>query len=411
MNDRRHRTLLVITHPVQYIAPTLRLLARRREIDLVVAYCSLVGSESTLDPDFGVNVAWDVPVLEGYSWVQVPNISPEPGLAGFFGLLNLGLWKMIRTGGFDAVINLTSYIYASFWITLAATKVQKIPLLLGMDATQIASLDGKKWKLGIKKTLWPRLYGLADVVVVPSSGGVFLMRSLGIPAERVVQTAHSVDNAWWTDRASRVNRKIVRGSWNIPESAAVVLFCGKLQPWKRPQDALRAFAQSTVKDSYLVFAGDGPLRVHLEAEARALGIAHSVRFLGFVNQSNLPAVYRSSDVLVLPSEYEAFGLVVNEAMLCGCPVIVSDRVGARFDLVREGETGFIFPVANVEALTALLYENLTKRSRLHQIATAAQEQMNSWSPEKNVEGLIEAILTAVRHREGSKTEISQELSD
>ena len=411
MNDRRYRTLLVTTHPVQYIAPTLRLLARRREIDLVVAYCSLVGSEPTLDPDFGVNVAWDVPILEDYSWVHVPNISPEPGLAGFFGLLNPGLWKMIRTGGFDAVINLTSYIYASFWITVAATKVQKLPLLLGMDATQIAPLDGKKWKLGVKKTLWPRLYGLADVVVVPSSGGVCLVRSLGIPAARVVRTAHSVDNAWWADQASRVDRRIVRGSWNIPESAVVVLFCGKLQPWKRPHDALRAFARSNVEGSYLVFAGDGPLRTNLEAEAHALGIAHAVRFLGFVNQSNLPAVYRSSDVLVLPSEYEAFGLVVNEAMLCGCPVIVSDRVGARFDLVREGETGFIFPVTNVEALTALLCENLTTRSRLNQIASAAREQMKGWSPEKNVEGLIEAIVRAVRHREGSKTKIWQESSD
>jgi glycosyltransferase involved in cell wall biosynthesis len=411
MNDRRYRTLLVITHPVQYIAPTLRLLAVRREIDLLVAYCSLVGSQSTLDPDFGVKVAWDVPVLEGYSWVHVPNISPEPGLAGFFGLLNPGLWKTIRSGGFDVVINLTSYIHASFWITVAATKVQTVPLLLGMDATQIAPLDGKKWKLGIKRALWPRLYGLADVVVVPSSGGVSLMRSLGIPAERVVQTAHSVDNAWWADQASKVDRRVVRGSWNIPESAAVVLFCGKLQPWKRPHDALRAFARSSVEGSYLVFAGDGPLRTDLEAEAHTLGIAHSVRFLGFVNQSNLPAVYRSSDVLVLPSEYEAFGLVVNEAMLCGCPVIVSDRVGARFDLVREGETGFIFPVASVDALTALLYENLTTRSRLNQMANAAQEQMKGWSPEKNVEGLIEAILRAVRLREGSQTAISEELSD
>jgi glycosyltransferase involved in cell wall biosynthesis len=411
MNDRRYRTLLVITHPVQYIAPTLRLLAKRREIDLVVAYCSLIGAESTLDSDFRVKVAWDVPVLEGYSWLHVPNISPEPGLAGFFGLVNPGLWKAIRTGRFDVVINLTSYIYASFWITVAATKAQDLPLLLGIDATQIAPLDGKKWKIGIKKFLWPRLYGLADVMVVPSSGGVCLLRSLGIPAERIVQTAHSVDNAWWADQASRVNRSFVRANWRIPESAPVVLFCGKLQPWKRPQDALRAFAKCSLEGSYLVFAGDGPLRTDLEAEAHALGVAHAVRFLGFVNQSNLPAVYRSSDVLVLPSEYEAFGLVVNEAMLCGCPVIVSDRVGARFDLVREGKTGFIFPVNNLEALTALLYETLTTRDRLNQMANAAREQMKGWSPEKNVEGLIEAILTAVRFRDGSKTASLDELPD
>ncbi len=172
MSDRPYRVLLVVTHPVQYFGPTLRLLATRPEIDLVVAYCSLLGSESTLDPDFGVKVAWDIPILEGYSWLHVPNISPQPGLGRFFGLFNPELWKTIRTGQFDVVINLTSYMYASFWITVAAAKASAVPLLLAIDATQIAPLDGKKWKLPIKRFLWPRLYSLADVMIVPSSGGV-----------------------------------------------------------------------------------------------------------------------------------------------------------------------------------------------------------------------------------------------
>jgi glycosyltransferase involved in cell wall biosynthesis len=398
MNDRRYRTLLVITHPVQYMAPTLRLLAKRPEIDLVVAYCSLLGSEPTLDPDFGVKVAWDVPLLEGYSWLHMANISPQPGLEGFFGLVNPGLWNTILTGQFDVVINLTSYMYASFWIAVAATKAKGLPLLLGVDATQIASLDGKKWKLAVKEFIWPRLYGLADVMVVPSSGGVLLMRSLGIPAERIVRTAHSVDNEWWIGQASKVNRNAIRAEWGIPEHAPVALFCGKLQPWKRPQSALHAFAKSSVGGSYLVFAGDGPLRTGLEAEALALGIAGAVRFLGFVNQSKLPSVYRSSDVLVLPSEYEAFGLVVNEAMLCGCPVIVSDRVGARLDLVSEAKTGFVFSADNLEAFTALLREALSKTDRMKQMGAAAQEQMKKWCPEKNVEGLVEAVVKAVRFR-------------
>jgi glycosyltransferase involved in cell wall biosynthesis len=402
MNDRRYRILLVITHPVQYIAPTLRLLAQRREIDLVVAYCSLPGSESAIDPDFGVKVAWDVPVLDGYLWVHIPNISPDAGLGGFFDLMNPGLWKTIRTGQFDAVINLTSYTYASFWIAVAATKVQGVPLLLGIDATQIAPLDGKKWKLRIKKHLWPRLYRLADVMVVPSSGGVLLMQSIGIPSQRIVRTAHSVDNAWWVDQASRVNRSEVRARWNIPESASVILFCGKLQPWKRPQDALRAFAKSGVAQSYLVFAGDGPLRTGLEAEARTLGLSDRVRFLGFVNQSGLPEVYCASDVLVLPSEYEAFGLVVNEAMLCGCPVTVSDRVGARLDLVFDGKTGFIFPVGNLDACALLLRNILNTPDRLQQMSRAAKERMKEWSPEKNVQGLVEAVKRAVSLRKCSR---------
>jgi glycosyltransferase involved in cell wall biosynthesis len=204
-----------------------------------------------------------------------------------------------------------------------------------------------------------------------------------------------------------VNRIAVRADWDIPESAPVALFCGKLQPWKRPHDALRAFAKAGVEGSFLVFAGDGPLRHDLEAEARSLGVANSVRFLGFVNQSNLPAVYRSCDLLVLPSEYEAFGLVVNEAMLCGCPVIVSDRVGARLDLVLEGKTGFIFPVYNLEILAVLLRENLVRPERLNHIAYAAQERMNGWSPERNGDGLVRAILKAFSFRDGRNDALTE----
>ena len=142
--------------------------------------------------------------------------------------------------------------------------------------------------------------------------------------------------------------------WQIPVSATVMLFCAKLQPWKGPGDALEAFARANVPNSYLVFAGDGPLRTSIEQRADELGVSERVRILGFVNQSQLPSVYCAADLLVLPSLYEPFGFVVNEAMLCGCPVAVSDRVGAKYDLVRQGETGYVFPTGDVDALAAIL---------------------------------------------------------
>jgi glycosyltransferase involved in cell wall biosynthesis len=351
-----------------------------------------------VDPEFGVKVAWDTPLLEGYPWVQVPNRSLRPGLGRFFGLTNPGLWKTIRSGHFDVVIVFVGYVYASFWIALAAAKLKGIPIIFGTDAHEIAPLDGKQWKIPIKRWLWPRLFGMMDVVVTPSTGGLRLMRSIGVPAERIVRTTHSVDNDWWTAQAAHVDRAAVRAEWRIPGGSTVLLFCGKLQPWKRPLDVLRAFAKAAVPESFLVLAGEGPLRPALEDEAQSLGISERVRFLGFVNQTQLPAVYRSSDLLVLSSDYEAFGMVVNEAMLCGCPAVVSDRVGARFDLVHEGKTGFIYPAGDVEALAALLREILPDRSRLQQMGSAARVRMQDWSPRENAAGFVEAIERAVELR-------------
>ena len=225
------------------------------------------------------------------------------------------------------------------------------------------------------------------------------MRSLGFAPERVVITPYVVDNDWWERQAARVNVTQVRQGWGIPEEASVALFCAKLQPWKRPQDLLEAFAEAKVRDSYLVFAGEGPLRERLESRARVLAVADRVRFLGFVNQSGLPSVYRTCNILVLPSEYEPFGVVVNEAMLCGLPAIVSDRVGARYDLVEEGKTGFVFPCGDTKALSYALRGLLSDRERLAQLGQTARQRMEKWSPRQNLDAFVTAVERAVVQRQ------------
>lgn len=367
-------------------------------LDLLVAYCSLEAARGSVDPDFGLPVNWDVPLLDGYSWVEVPNLSPRTRPGDFFDLLNPGLWELVRNGRFDAVVLLTGYVCASFWVTLAAAKLSRTALLFGTDAHELRPRDGQEWKLPFKRVFWPQLFRLADEVIVPSSGGVNLMRQLGIPADRVTLTPYVVDNRWWTEHAARTDREAVRRSWDVSAAAPVVLFCAKLQPWKRPLDLLTAFAAANPPNAFLVFAGEGPLRTPLAEEARRLGLQSRVRFLGFANQSELPAIYGAADLLVLPSDYEPFGVVVNEAMLCGCPVVVSDRVGARFDLVREGVTGRVFPSGNVPALAAVLRELLDDPPRLRAMGEAARKRMESWAPADNINGLVSAVERAVRPR-------------
>jgi glycosyltransferase involved in cell wall biosynthesis len=395
MPERRFRVLLVCAHPVQYAAPIFRQMACHPRLDIQVAYCSLQGAEPGIDPEFGVQVKWDVVLLDGYPWIKVDNKSPRPGLGRFWGLFNPGLWKLVSKGGFDAVVVFTGYAYASFWIILAAAKLHRVPMLFGTDAHGLVPLDGKKWKVSVKRFVWPRLFGLASVVIVPSTRGVELMRSLGIPEKRLVLTPYVVDNAWWIKKAEEVDREKVRRDWGVPQDAAVVLFCAKLQPWKRPLDLLNAFAQASVPGSHLVFAGDGPMRAEVEARAKALGIDGVTHFLGFTNQSSLPAVYCGSDLMVLPSDYDAFGVVVNEAMLCRCPVIVSDRVGAGRDLISEGQTGHIFPCGDVEKLAALLQEALSDPGCLARMRDAARQRMATWSPKQNIEGQVLAIERSV----------------
>jgi glycosyltransferase involved in cell wall biosynthesis len=399
--ERRYRVLAIGSHPVQYMAPLLRRMAQHPRMDFSVAYCTLRGAEAAHDPEFGATVKWDIPLLDGYKWVQVPNRGK--GSETFFGLHNPGLWKLIREGKFDAILSYTGYRNASFWISLIAARLSGAAFIFGTDASSLEPRDGRRWKIALKKIFWPRLFGLADQVITPSAAGAEMMRSLGLPEEKISLTPFVADNDWWTEQAKSVNREETRHSWGVGPDELVVLFCAKLQPWKRPLDLLHAFVAVNVPNSTLAFAGDGPLAGELKTQAEASGLGSRIRFLGMTNQSKLPAVYTAADLFVLPSDYDPCPVVVCEAMLCGLPVVLSDRIRGRFDLVVPGRTGEIFPCGDVESLAATLRKLLSDRDGLARLATNAQARMGTWSPRENIEATFEAVQRAVARTKSSLT--------
>ena len=380
------------------MSPILSRMARHPQLDLSVAYCTLRGAQSAHDPEFNTTIKWDVPLLEGYSWQEVPNRGSSSD--SFLGLYNPGLRKIIRQGNFDAVLCFLSYLCASFWISYFSSRRANTAFLFGTDASSLRPRSGGSWKVVVKKLVWPRLYSLADQVMVPSSAGRDLMLALRIPPERITMTPYSVDNDWWIAQAQNVNRELVRVGWGASAETVVILFCAKLQPWKRPLDLLRAFAMADHPDALLVFAGEGPQREELERQATVLGVAERVRFLGFMNQSQLPAVYTAADLMVLPSEYEPFAVVVNEASCCGCPVAASDRVGAAGDLILPVDPSLVYPCGDARALANLLSGLCRDKRRLRDLGYAAKKRMDGWGPPQNLAATVEAVAAAVGHRRG-----------
>jgi glycosyltransferase involved in cell wall biosynthesis len=288
----RLRVLALASHAVQYAVPIFRRMSQDPRLDFQVGYCTLRGADAAYDSEFGTTVKWDVPLLDGYPWTELGN--KGSGRESFFGLYNPGVWKLIRSGKFGAVLCYTGYLRATFWIAYLAAKLSGTAFLFGTDAVTIVPRDRRMWKRAVKEFVWRFLFRLADQVIVPSSGTRDLMLSLGLPQQRITLTPYVVDNDWWTARSAQVDRAAVRASWGAAPDDPVILFCAKLVPWKRPHDVLRAFAKAKLRKGLLVFAGEGPLRTALEKEATELGIASRARFLGFVNQSQLPAVYTSA---------------------------------------------------------------------------------------------------------------------
>ena len=270
------------------------------------------------------------------------------------------------------------------------------------------------------------------------------MLHYGARPERIFNAPHFVDNEWFAARAvearsqpSHLPSSIfhLRNTWGADEATLVVLFVGKFQPIKRPQDILRALAilqaqranrdtaagapvsdpavvehppktrrigdrRSTMNssgghsdpacaDTIAVFVGSG----ELEPELRALAAREKLRvnFAGFKNQSELPRCYAAADVLVLPSESETWGLVVNEGMACGLPAIVSEAVGCAPDLIEEGCTGFQFPVGDAAQLARRLAQLHSLRQRGHDFRPALAGKLRDYSIDAAVAGTLQAV--------------------
>lgn len=381
------RILIIASHPVQYAIPTYRRFAEEPDVEVTVAFCSLIGAEPMDDPDFGVSIAWDVPMLEGYRWVAVKNLVRDPTSRRFFGLINPGLWGVIRKGKFDVVVS-TGYRSLTFWIGFLAAKRSSTRWVWSTDQYGFGGLAVGSTKRGVKQAVMPRIYALADGIFCMSSRGTTFFRSLKLRRPKVFLTPYVVDNAFFASGAAGIDRKAVREELGIPPKAFVVIVCGKLVPWKAPADVVAAVAD--IPDAHVLFVGDGPLREELVQQAASLSLTERVHFAGFVNQTGLPRCYAASDVLVLPSTYDAFGLVVNEAFASGIPAIVSAGAGCSDDLVEDGVTGFTYAARDIPALREHLALLADDRERAPTMGKAASERISRWGPNEFVTAVVQA---------------------
>ncbi len=155
------------------------------------------------------------------------------------------------------------------------------------------------------------------------------------------------------------------------------LFVGRLEEVKSVDLLIDTFAEIKKKeDIALLIVGDGSLKEQLEAQAKSLGVS-DIHFEGYQVFPTLIDYYKAADVFVLPSQFEPWGLVVNEAMTCGMPVILSSKVGCRLDLVEEGENGFIFESGNKEALVETMQKIL--QADLNVMGEKSKRKMQTWN--------------------------------
>lgn len=252
----------------------------------------------------------------------------------------------------------------------------------------------------VREAIKRHIVGLCDAALVGGTAQRAYIEALGMPADRVFIGYDAVDNDFFARgaAAARADGAAVRARFGLPERyfLASCRFIAK-KNLARLLDAFAAYrAADTTEPWDLVLVGDGELRADLEAQASAMGLGESVRFMGFRQYDDLPAFYALAGGFVHVSTVEQWGLVVNEALAAGLPVIVSRTTGCAGDLVREGVNGWTVDPLDVSDIAARLSELAAPDTDRAAMGRAGAEIVAGYGPDRFGQGLAEAIASAQR---------------
>jgi glycosyltransferase involved in cell wall biosynthesis len=376
----KHRVAIVASHVIQYQDPFFRLLAAEPDIDLTVLYCSPAGAEVYRDEDMKTTLRWDIEMLTGYRHTFLRNFGFGHG---YTRLINPGIVAALRGGGYDMVIFMMGWGSLSALLGILTCRASGIPFFLYGDSSFPPPEDTFARRMRARFLRW--IFGMATGFMVSGALNADYYRHYGADPARFFLLPWAVDNERFAN-ATPGDREPL----GIPRDAIVFVFSAKLVERKDPMTLLRAFERMQHRSrAALLFLGDGVLRQPLEAYAREHGL-DAVRFAGFVNQVELPKYYGLSDVFVLPSTYEPRGAVINEAMACGLPVIVTDRCGSIGDIVLDGDNAFIYPAGDADALARFM-DRLTDDSLRARMAQRSREIIDTWTFARGVEGVKAAL--------------------
>jgi glycosyltransferase involved in cell wall biosynthesis len=359
------RLAIFTSHPIQYQAPLFRALEASGRVKPTVYFGSRHGVDVAMDTGFGTAFRWDVPLLDGYEHVFLPNAATKPDVSRFGGVRVANATDVLANGRYDALLVLGWQTRAHVQMLRAAWKLGLPVIVRGESTLQrspsvgVRALARRALWLPTRQRVYRAAFDRVDAFLVIGSRNRDYYRAFGVPDEKFFWAPYGVDNEWFSlsEPARSLARERVRQQLGVTDRSVVFASSAKLIARKRPLDLVDAVAQVRRNgiDARAVFIGDGEERARIDAHAARTGLSEFTHIAGFVNQAELPAWYAAADALVLPSDSrETWGLVVNEAMAAGLPVIVSDAAGCSVDLVRDGENGFTYPCGDVHTLAERL---------------------------------------------------------
>jgi glycosyltransferase involved in cell wall biosynthesis len=375
------KTVILTEIIAPYRIPVFNALARRAGVDLHAIFLAETDKALRQWRVYADEILFSYQVLPSWRW--------RVGKSSL--LVNSGLWSALETACPQTIL-CGGYNYPASWESLWWARRRSVRFVLWTESNE---QDTRSRRPGVE---WLKRYFVksSNAFVVPGRSSFAYLRTLGASESVIFAAPNAVDNAFFAMQTKKVKRNpvVYRERFALPHR--FILFAGRLVPEKGVFDLLEAYAKlegELRSEVGLVFAGDGISREELAqlAEKISPGV---ICFPGFTHREDLVALYALAEALVLPTHSDPWGLVVNEAMACGLPIIVSSVAGCSADLVEDGWNGFIVPPGDSEKLRAAI-ESLIRQPELRQrMGAYSSERIRNYSPEACAEGLASAAISA-----------------
>jgi glycosyltransferase involved in cell wall biosynthesis len=381
MQNRRRRVAILTEIISPYRIPVFNALANQEDLNLHVVFLSVTDARLRQWRIYRDEIGFSYEVLRSCRWrAGKHNV-----------LLNWGLRRSLRKFSPDAII-CGGYNYFSFWNASWWARRHAAELILWSESSRCDARAGAGWVESLKASFLAQ----CDRFVVPGSAAREYLKLLGSPSQSISIAPNAVDNGWFQSQASWIRARAPEFRILLGVPSRFLLFAGRLVREKGVFDLLEAYAglKADLRARVaLVFAGDGTCRTELERRAKRISPGR-VDFRGFLHREELACVYALAEGLILPTHSDTWGLVVNEAMACGLPIVVTSVAGCSSDLVRDGWNGYVVAPRDVENLHGAIDRLVRNPDHAGQMGMRSAQRIVDYSPEACAQGLAAAAFGA-----------------
>lgn len=373
------KVLVVHNIITPHTSPVFRELAKK--VDLTVFYCAVKEQNRT----------WNV-VPKGFKYKVLPGFSMKlQGKDLFTNFINLTIFGEINKINPDVVI-LSGWDLLTYQLTYLYCKMNRIKVIIWSGSTKFEP----SWRRNLSLPLVKVMVKNADALIAYGNRAKEYLLGLGASNNKIFISYNTTDISMYSKGCNKYKKELEKKKMGL-SGKKIILFYGQLIERKGVDILIKAFGTviQYMTNVSLLIVGSGPMKENLENLSKKLRISE-IYFIDDPGDKKISKYYSIADIFVLPSREEVWGLVVNEAMACGLPVVVSEFAGSSRDLIKNGENGYIFKGGEVNDLANKLIMPLKNKSKLSEMGDSSRKLIQGFTPEKSVKSIYTAIMHSMK---------------